>query len=506
MRSIDGRSLDLDDVVAVARGREPVRLAPAAAKRVDASRRALEKVVAKGALAYGIKTGFGELANVAISDADVRALQINLLRSHAVGQGPPLRQDEVRAALLLRANTLAMGYSGVRRILVTRLLQLLNRGVHPVIPSRGSLGASGDLAPLAHLGLVLVGEGEAEVDGHVLPGDKALAQADFEPLVLQSKEGLAIINGTSVMAGVGALLVHDGLRLVKDAQIAASMSFEALRGSPKPFDDRLVSLKPQPGAREVAANLRRLLRGSEIIPSHKGPHKVQDPYTLRCLPQVLGAVRSALSDAAAALRIEMNAATDNPLIFPEGMSVSGGNFHAQALAMALDHVALGLAVLAGFTERRIARLVDTRLSDLPPFLTKKSGLNSGMMIVQYVAAGYASDNKVLAHPASADSIPTSANQEDFVPMGMAAALKARQALENAAHVVALEVLAAAQGLEFLKPLRAGVGPRAGLAFVRSAVPPLDEDRSLAGDANRILEWLATGQFLEAAEKAAGRLA
>jgi len=506
MRSIDGRSLDLDDVVAVARGREPVRLAPAAAKRVDASRRALEKVVAKGAPAYGIKTGFGELANVAISDADVRALQINLLRSHAVGQGPPLRRDEVRAALLLRANTLAMGYSGVRRILVTRLLQLLNRGVHPVIPSRGSLGASGDLAPLAHLGLVLVGEGEAEVDGHVLPGDKALAQADFEPLVLQSKEGLAIVNGTSVMAGVAALLVHDGLRLVKDAQIAASMSFEALRGSPKPFDDRLVSLKPQPGAREVAANLRRLLRGSEIIPSHKGPHKVQDPYTLRCLPQVLGAVRSALSDAAAALRIEMNAATDNPLIFPEGMSVSGGNFHAQALAMALDHVALGLAVLAGFTERRIARLVDTRLSDLPPFLTKKSGLNSGMMIVQYVAAGYASDNKVLAHPASADSIPTSANQEDFVPMGMAAALKARQALENAAHVVALEVLAAAQGLEFLKPLRAGVGPRAALAFVRSAVPPLDEDRSLAGDANRILEWLATGQFLEAAEKAAGRLA
>jgi len=506
MRSIDGRSLDLDDVVAVARGREPVRLAPAAAKRVDASRRALEKVVAKGAPAYGIKTGFGELANVAISDADVRALQINLLRSHAVGQGPPLRRDEVRAALLLRANTLAMGYSGVRRILVTRLLQLLNRGVHPVIPSRGSLGASGDLAPLAHLGLVLVGEGEAEVDGHVLPGDKALAQADFEPLVLQSKEGLAIINGTSVMAGVGALLVHDGLRLVKDAQIAASMSFEALRGSPKPFDDRLVSLKPQPGAREVAANLRRLLRGSEIIPSHKGPHKVQDPYTLRCLPQVLGAVRSALSDAAVALRIEMNAATDNPLIFPEGMSVSGGNFHAQALAMALDHVALGLAVLAGFTERRIARLVDTRLSDLPPFLTKKSGLNSGMMIVQYVAAGYASDNKVLAHPASADSIPTSANQEDFVPIGMAAALNARQALENAAHVVALEVLAAAQGLEFLKPLRAGVGPRAALAFVRSAVPPLDEDRSLAGDANRILEWLATGQFLEAAEKAAGRLA
>src|SRR5438552_1440676 len=499
MRSIDGRSLALDDVIAVARNGEPVRLAPAAAKRVDASRRALEKVVAKGSLANGIKRAFGEPANVETPDTDVRALQLSLLRSHAVGQGPPLRRDEVRAALLLRANTLAMGYSGVRRVLVTRLLDFLNRGVHPVVPSRGSLGAGGELAPLAHLGLVLVGEGEAEMGGRILPGGKALAEANLAPLNLQSKEGLAIINGTSVMAAVGALVVNDGLRLLKDAQVAASMSFEALRGSPKPFDDRLVGLKPQPGAREVAANLRRLLRGSGIIPSHRGPHKVQDPYTLRCIPQVLGAVRATLEAAAASLRIEMNAATDNPLIFPDGTSVSGGNFHAQALAMALDHVALGMAVLAGFSERRIARLVDTRLSELPPFLTEKSGLNSGMMIVQYVAAGYASDNKVLAHPASADSIPTSANKEDFVRMCRAAALKARQALENAAHVVALEVLAAAQGLEFHKPLLAGVGPRAALAFVRSAVPPLDEDRSLAGDANRILEWLATGQFLEAAE-------
>src|SRR2546426_4691215 len=396
MRSIDGRSLDLEDVIAVARKGEPVRLAPAAATRVDASRRALEKVVAKGSLAYGVKTGFGELANVAISDADVRALQLNLLRSHAIGLGPPLRRDEVRAALLLRANTLAMGYSGVRRILVTRLLDFLNRGVHPVIPSRGSLGASGDLAPLAHLGLVLVGEGEAEVAGQILPGAKALAKANLAPLVLQSKEGLAIINGTSVMAGGGAILVNDGLRLAKDAQGAASM--------------------------------------------------------------------------------------------------------------ALAHVALGMAVLAGFSERRIARLVDTRLSELPPFLTEKSGLNSGMMIVQYVAAGYASDNKVLAHPASADSIPTSANQEDFVPMGMAAALKARQSLENAARVVALEVLAAAQGLEFLKPLRPGVGPRAVHAFVRSGVPPLAGDRSLSPAADRLLEWMETGGLLKAGGGPAGRLA
>src|SRR3989442_5143769 len=449
MRSIDGRALDLDDVVAVARQREPVRLAPAAAKRVNASRRALEKVVAKGSLAYGIKTGFGELANVAISDADVRALQLNLLRSHAIGLGPPLRQDEVRAALLLRANTLAMGYSGVRRILVTRLLDFLNLGVHPVIPSRGSLGASGDLAPLAHLGLVLVGDGQAEVEGQILPGPKALAKAKLAPLVLQSKEGLAIINGTSVLAAVRGIVVNDGLRLLKNAQVAASMSFEALRGSPKPFDDRLVGLKPQPGAREVAANLRRLLRGSEIIPSHKGTHKEQDPNTLRCIPQVLGAVRATLEGAAASLRIEMNAATDNPLIFPEGTSVSGGNFHAQALPMALDNVALCMAGLAAFSYRRDARLLRTRPSEPPPFVTEKSGLNSGMMIVQDVAAGYASDNKVLAHPASADSIPTSANQEDFVPMGMAAALKSRQALDNAGRVVPLEVLAAAHGLAIL---------------------------------------------------------
>src|SRR5437016_12592552 len=301
MISLDGRSVELDDVAAVARRGERVRLMAAAARRVEANRRALERSISEGAVAYGITTGFGELANVAIPEADVRKLQLNLLRSHAVGQGEPLRTDEVRASILLRANTLALGRSGVRKVLVARLLDLLNRRVHPVIPSRGSLGASGDLAPLAHLGLVLVGEGEAEVGGRILPGAKALAEANLAPLTLQSKEGLAIINGTSVMAAVGALVVTDGLRLLKHAQVAASMSFEALRGSPKPFDDRLVGLKPQPGAREVAANLRRLLRRSEIIPSHKGPHKVQDPYTLRCIPQVLGAVRAALENAAASL-------------------------------------------------------------------------------------------------------------------------------------------------------------------------------------------------------------
>ena len=507
MLSIDGRRLSLDDVIRVARKNETVRLAPAAAKRIDASRRALERLVKVDSMAYGIKTGFGELAQVAIPPRDVKRLQLNLLRSHAVGQGEPLPTDAVRAALLLRANTLAMGHSGVRRNLVELLVALLNAGIHPVVPSRGSLGASGDLAPLAHIGLVLVGEGRAERDGKVLPGKEALGRTGLTPITLDTKEGLAIINGTAVMTGVGALAVHDGLTLLRDAQVAASLSFEALRGSPVPFEDRLVALKPQPGAREVAANLRRLLRDSEIVPSHPGTHRVQDPYTLRCIPQVLGACRAALDHAADLIRVEMNAATDNPLIFPEDTaSLSGGNFHGMAVAMALDHAALAMAVIAGFSERRIARLVDTRLSELPAFLTTRGGLNSGMMILQYVAADYASQNKVLAHPASADSIPTSANQEDYVPMGMAAALKAGTAVDNAAHVVAMEYLAAAQGLEFLKPLKPGLGPRAAYERIRRGVPRLEEDRPMAEEIGRVLGWMRDGKLVAAAEKATGALA
>ncbi len=507
MIALDGHGLTLDALIRVARGNEKVRLAPSAAKRVDASRRALESIVASEALAYGIKTGFGELANVSIPEGEVRQLQLNLLRSHAVGQGSPLPTDAVRAALLLRANTHAMGYSGVRRELVELLVDMLNRGVHPVIPSRGSLGASGDLAPLAHLGLVLVGEGEAEFGNDVFTGRRALAKAKLEPITLETKEGLAMINGTAVTAGVGALALADALALLKDAQVAASVSFEALRGSPIPYDERLVSLKPHAGVLEVAGNLRRLLRGSEIVPSHPGPHRVQDPYTLRCIPQVLGACRATLDRTAEVLRIEMNAATDNPLVFPdEGVSRSGGNFHGMAVAMALDEVPLAMAVLAGFAERRIARLVDTRLSELPAFLTSKGGLNSGMMILQYVAADYASANKVLAHPASADSIPTSANQEDYGPLGMAAALKAREAVDNAAHVVAMEYLAAAQGLEFRRPLKPGLGPHAAYVRIRQDIPALDEDRSMARDVDRVLGWMRDGELVAAAEKASGRLA
>ena len=508
MLSVDGRSLDIDQLVRVARQGDRVRLAPAAGKRVDEGRRILEGLLAKGTVAYGIKTGFGELEHVVISDADARQLQVNLLRGTAVGLGDPLPEEVVRAAVLLRANTLCKGHSGVRREVVQLLLEMLNRRVHPRMPSRGSLGASGDLAPLAHMGLVLIGEGSADVEGQTLDGAGALRRARLEPIALEPKEGLALINGTSVMTAVGALAVHDALGLLKDAQLAASLAFEALRGSPAPYDDRYVRLKAQAGAREVAANLRRLLRDSEVVPSHQGPHRVQDPYSLRCIPQVLGACRGAVEYAAAAVEVEMNSATDNPLLFDgEGgeESVSGGNFHGQAVAMALDHLALAMAVVAGFSERRTARLVDGRLSELPPFLTRNGGLNSGLMVAQYVAAGYASDNKVLAHPASADSIPTSANQEDYVPMGMSAALKARTALENAQRVVALEYLAAAQGLEFLKPLTPGRGPRAAYALLRTRVAPLADDRSLSADVERILGWMRNGELVAAAEKAVGRM-
>ena len=505
MIRVDGGSLTIEDIAAVARDGADVALAPAARRAIERSRTAVERIVRSGALAYGIKTGFGQLESVAIPPSQVRELQVNLIRSHAIGVGPPLTREQVRAALLLRANALARGYSGVRLEVVQRLLDCLNAGVHPVIPSKGSLGASGDLAPLAHLALVLIGEGKAEVKGRILSGGDALARARLRPLRLESKEGLALINGTSVMAALACLAVHDGRALLKDAQVAASLSFEALKASPAPYDARLDRLKPLPGSAAVAANLRKLLRGSEVIPSHRGPHKVQDAYTLRCIPQVLGACGEALDYCARVAKIEANAATDNPVILPNGAVLSGGTFHGQSLAMALDFLALAWCVVAGFAERRIARLVDAHLSGLPPFLTERSGLHSGMMVAQYTAVALASEAKVLAHPASADSLPTSAGQEDWVSMGQTAALKCLQVLENARQAVALEYLVAAQGLEFVKPLRPGLGPRAACAVLRRSVPKLGADRPLAPDHEQVLTLMAANALVAAAEKAVGRL-
>ena len=506
MLRIDGASLTIERAVAVARDGEKVALAPSAHRAVERSHRALERIVRRGEPAYGITTGFGELERVRIPASQVRELQVNLVRSHAVGAGDPLSREAVRAAILIRANALAKGFSGVRVDVVRRLLDLLNRNVHPVVPAKGSLGASGDLAPLAHIALVLIGEGSAEVGGRILPGGIALRRARLRPLRLEAKEGIALINGTSVMAGLACLTVHDARALMRDAQVAASLSFEALRSSVVPYGARLARLKPLPGTLAVAANMRRLLRGSEVVPSHAGPHKVQDAYTIRTIPQVLGACGEAIDYCARVADIEINAATDNPIVLPEGRAASGGTFHGQSLSMALDFMALALCVLAGFSERRIARLVDAHVSGLPPFLTERSGLHSGMMMAQYTAAALASEAKGLAHPASADSLPTSANQEDWVSMGQGAALKATRALGNARRVVAFEYLVAAQGLEFLRPLRPGLGPRAAFRELRRFVPKLEGDRALSADAEAILDLMLQGSLVAAAERAAGRLA
>ena len=507
MLAIDGESLTVEEVVRVARAGEPVKLSRLGLRRVQECHAVLRRIVESGRPVYGVTTGFGQLENVPIPKGDLLRLQENLVRSHAAGAGPPLHVDDVRASILIRANALAKGYSGVRPEVVDLLLGMLNKGVHPVVPSRGSLGASGDLAPLAHVALVMIGEGEAFVGERRMPGGAALRSAGLKPLRLEAKEGLAILNGTAVMAGLGCLLVADALQLLKDSEIAASMSFEALRGSPAPFDERLSRLKKQVGQHLVAGNMVKLLQDSEIVKSHKGPHRVQDPYSLRCIPQVLGACFESIHYARQVLEIEINSATDNPLIFPEtAESLSGGNFHGQSLAMALDFLGLGLTVLGSFSERRTARLVDPQLSELPPFLTEHGGLQSGMMVLQYTAAALASENKVYAHPASADSIPASANQEDHNSMGQGAALKARHILENARRVVAIEYLAAAQGLEFRKPLKAGMGPRFAHRLIRKSVPRLTNDRAMSGDIERIVGMMRGGEIAKTVEVRVGRLA
>ena len=507
MLAIDGESLTVEEVVRVARGEEPVRLTARATQRIDASREALVRIVKSGRPVYGVTTGFGQLENVSISSADLLRLQVNLVRSHAVGVGEPLSEDAVRASILVRANALAKGYSGVRKQLIELLLAMVNRGVHPIVPSQGSLGASGDLAPLAHIALVVIGEGSAMFRGRRMSGAAALRAARLKPLRLEAKEGLAILNGTAVMAGIGCLLVADALQLLKDAEISASMSVEALRGSAQPFDERLARLKKQAGQQLIAGAMTRLLKESEVAESHKGPHKVQDAYSLRCIPQVLGACYESIHYARHVVEIEINSATDNPVIFPcTGEVLSGGNFHGESLAMALDFLAVGLSVLGAISERRIARLVDSHLSGLPPFLTEHSGLQSGMMLLQYTAAALASENKLYAHPASTDSIPTSANQEDHNSMGQTSALKARRVLENVRRIIGVEYLCAAQGLEFLKPLRPGIGPRLAHRVIRRGIPRLTHDRPQAEDIERVVGMMTAGVLARAVEEKVGHLA
>jgi len=494
---IDGWSLTLADIARVTGPAAPeVRLATAARAQVEASRTIVDRAIAQKRVVYGITTGFGALADIVIPQDRIRELQSNLIRSHAAGVGAPLPEQEVRATLLLRANVLAAGCSGVRPVVIELLLALLNHRIHPVIPERGSVGASGDLAPLAHVALTLMGEGEAEHGGSRVPGGQALASAGLAPLTLEAKEGLALINGTQVQTGIGVLALLAAERAVETAEVAGAMSLEALRGTPDAFDEAIQRVRPHPGQVTSAARLRALLRDSEIRESHRADDpRVQDAYSLRCMPQVHGAARQALSFVRGVLEIETNSVTDNPLVFAaDGRIMSGGNFHGQPVAQALDVAAIACADLAAISERRIARLIDPALSGLPPFLVGDPGVNSGLMMAQIVAAALVADIKLRAQPASIDTIPTDANREDHVSMGVGAALKLRDAVHLLETVLALELLAAAQGLEFLKPLRPGRGVAHAYATVRERIAPLGRDREIGPDIRAAEALVRTGVF------------
>jgi histidine ammonia-lyase len=503
---LSGEALAIADVWDVAVHGADASLAPAALERMRASRELLESM--HGEHTYGVNTGFGKFVSEHVPDELSEELQLRLLRSHACGVGEPYPDEVVRAAMLLRANALAKGYSGARVETVQLLVECLNRGVVPVVPSQGSVGASGDLAPLAHLALPLVGEGEALVGGRRLEGADALRRVGLEPIRLASKEGLSLVNGTQFMAAMGALGVVRARRLAATADLACALSLEALQGSRTSFTPAVHRARPLKGQQDAAANVWRLLEGSAIIESHRWCDKVQDAYALRCAPQVHGACRDLLDYVEATVAVELNAATDNPLVLLEERAiVSSGNFHGQPLAFALDALALAVAELASISERRVERLVNPSLSEgLPPFLVEEGGLNSGFMIPQYVAASLVSENKVLAHPASVDSIPTSAGQEDHVSMGNAAGLKALRVLANAEHALAIELLAGAQAVEFLAPLRPGEGVRAVHAAVRELSSRLEEDRSLAGDIARVAAAIRSGEIVAAAEREIGALA
>ncbi|HEX9293841.1 MAG TPA: histidine ammonia-lyase [Gemmatimonadales bacterium] len=478
--TLDGHSLSIDDVVAVARRHASVAIDPAALTAVNQSRQAVETAVARGQTIYGVNTGFGKLAHVRIPPDQARQLQLNLIRSHASGVGDPLPTDAVRAMMVLRANVLVRGTSGVRPIVPELLVDMLNRKLHPSVPSQGSVGASGDLAPLSHLALAMIGEGDVKVPN---------------PITLEAKEGLAFVNGTQAQTGLAALLVNDAWTLWRSAHAAAAMSLEAVRGSPEPFDARIHDARPHPWQQRSAALLRELLAESEIRESHRdNDPRVQDAYSLRCTPQVLGAVGEGLAFAERLVSAELNAATDNPLVFGNDV-VSGGNFHGQPIALALDVIAIALTTLAGLAERRLERVVNPDLSSgLPAFLAHDPGLESGFMTAQIAAAALVADSRVLATPASVQSVPTEGNQEDVVPMGMSAAWKAGRILANAERIVAIELLAAAQGLEYLKPLTPARAVARHYAMVRQYSAALTGDRPMTADIEKVASAIREGKF------------
>ncbi|WP_408646598.1 histidine ammonia-lyase [Vallitalea okinawensis] len=502
---MDGNSLTLEDVIKVARNGIQVDLTDEAIQKVNKAREYVDKIVEEERVVYGITTGFGKFANVVISKDEVKQLQVSLIKSHACGVGQHFGEEVVRAVMLLRANTLAKGNSGIRLETLKTLISMLNKGVHPAIPEKGSLGASGDLAPLSHMVLVMFGEGEAYYEGQLMSGKEAMEKAGIQTIELMAKEGLALINGTQVLTAVGALTTYDAINLAKLADISSALSFEALNGITDALDHKVHEARGHVGQINCAKNLLQILEGSHLT-THQGDIRVQDAYTLRCLPQIHGASKDAINYVRDKVSIEINAVTDNPLIFSDDDQViSGGNFHGQPMALAFDFLGIAIAELANSCERRIERLVNPALSGLPAFLTEKGGLNSGFMIAQYSAASLVSENKVLAHPASVDSIPSSANQEDHVSMGTIAARKAKDILYNTSRVIAIELMASAQALEFSDPTNLGEGTKVAYELVRQEVAKLEEDRIMYVDINKCAELVDQNTIVKAVEEKIGEL-
>jgi len=491
---LNGSQLTLEEVRRVAKDGEPVQVASDAVANMQRSRAVVEQLAAGEAPVYAVNTGVGLLADVRVPPEDLEQLQRNVVRSHACGVGPPLAREEVRAMMLIRANVLAKGFSGIRPLVAERLCDLLNGGVTPVVPSQGSVGASGDLAPLAHIALVLIGEGDADFQGTRYPGAEALRLAGIAPIVLASKEGISLVNGTQAMLAVGGLELLAAETLADAADFICAMTVDGLRGTPRAFDPRIHQTRPFHGQAQSAANLTRLLEGSEIRQSHIACRRVQDAYSLRCAPQVHGAVRDSLAAARSTFEIELNSVTDNPLVI-DGEIFSGGNFHGEPLALQLDAMAIALTVLSGISERRIDRLVNPALNEeLPPFLANHAGLESGFMMLQVTAAALVAENRVLAHPASTGSITTSGNKEDFVSMGMTSAMKLKKVVGNTRHVLAIELLTAARALDCLRPLASSPPIERARAELQTISPPWAGDRSLTSDMEKVSEWIASGAF------------
>jgi len=496
---IDGNSLNLKDLALIARENYKVEIMDEAKKRVEKSRAIVDDIVENEKTIYGITTGFGKFANVSISKEDCKTLQRNLIISHACGTGNNLPTETVRAIMLLRANALSKGFSGIRLSTLETLIEMLNKGVHPIIPEKGSLGASGDLAPLAHMVLPMIGEGEAEYKGKIMPGRKAMEFAGIPIVGLVAKEGLALINGTQVMTGIGALTVYDAIELLKVSDIAAALSLEALTGITDAFDNRLDMLRPHQGQINTSKNILSLVNGSNLT-TRQGELRVQDAYALRCIPQVHGASKDAVNYVRERVEIEINSVTDNPIVLENGDVISGGNFHGQPMALSFDFLGIALSEIANISERRLERLVNSQLSNgLPAFLTEQGGLNSGFMITQYAAASLVSENKVLAHPASVDSIPSSANQEDHVSMGTIAARKARQILENAKRVLATEIMAACQAVDFREDAKLGEGTSIVYKTVREKVDYIKEDKVMYKELDKVTDMITSGEIVKNVE-------